>query len=56
MSVVNEPATPEACAKDYASRSAASPSPTVRAEAQNPGRITGNNGVTPQTGGAATGR
>ncbi|MEU2744528.1 hypothetical protein OG762_52110 (plasmid) [Streptomyces sp. NBC_01136] len=56
MSAANEPATVQKCTEDYANRTAANPNPYVRAEVQNPGQITGNNGITPQTGGAATAR
>ncbi|MFC8671005.1 hypothetical protein [Streptomyces sp. NPDC057199] len=56
MSVANEPATVQKCAEDYDSRAAADPNPFVRAEAQNPGQITGNTGVTPQQGSASTAR
>jgi len=51
MSAANEPATVEKCQQDYASR--ASANPQTAAAAQNPGRITGNDGIHRQQGGAA---
>ncbi|MER7688731.1 hypothetical protein [Streptomyces sp. NPDC097610] len=52
MSIVNEPATVESCQRDYAQRTEAANAVT-RAAVQNPGQITGNQGIPRQQGGAS---